>query len=288
MFPRLFLSAREMNHVAPDGSRECRLRNAPPRSKAAQPSITFVVSCVMLLVLVEFAAVRTSSAEEVDAVIADANRSFTRMKREKNPDEFSYGRLKLDSKGRVVGTTNLTGVVTKQTKVVMGKYDDKKMTWSPGAPIAGGVDSEMFKTKGKTLRVSVFTGDDKRTILGIIVKNTDEKLEKSDKEYHALFKQIGASDGYGTTIWYIRRELDDAGNVVKTFGLTSGFVRKDTKIAMGKYDEQTKKWEAGEPLEMGLKADVFKDLGVKNVYVYMIPRDDRQGLAELLVTKIGD
>jgi len=234
------------------------------------------------------AVVAPTAADEVDAVIDDPGRSFTKRKQADQPGALTYGRLKLDSKGRVVSQTYLTGTVTKDTKVVMGKLDEKSKTWSDGEPIEGGVASELFTTKGKKLRVSVFVADDKKTIQRIVVKSTDETLEKADKEYHALFKQIGRGDGYGTTIWYVRRELDEQGKVVKTFGLTSGFVRKETKIAMGKFNEQTKKWEAGEPIEKGLEAEIFKDLGAKAVHVYMIPRDDKQGLAELLVTRVGD
>lgn len=240
-----------------------------------------------LLIAALAAVAEPVAADEVDAVINDPSRAFTKRKQETTPGSFNYARLKLDSQGRVISQTQMSGIVTPKTKVVMGKLNEKTMKWSDGEPIEGGIESDLIKTKGKVLRVSISINDDK-TIERILVKNPDEKLQLADKEYHALFKQIGRSEGYGTTIWYVRRELDDQGKLVKTFGLTSGFVRKETKIAMGKFNDQTKKWEAGEPIEKGLEADIFKDLGKKNVYVYMIPRDDKQGLAELLVTRVGD
>ena len=223
------------------------------------------------------------SADEVDAVIDDSNRAFTRMKREKNPDEISYGRLKLDSKGQLVSKTNLTGVVTKNTKVVMGKLNEKTMKWTDGEAIEGGVESELFKTKGKTLRLAVFVADDKKTLERIVVKNTDEKIEKAAEDFDAVLKEIGRTEGFGTSIAYIRQELDDQGKVVKTFGLTISFVHKDATIAMGKFNEQTKKWEAGEPIENGLRNEMFKDLGARNLNVWLVRRDDKRGFKELLV-----
>lgn len=226
-------------------------------------------------------------AEEIDAVIDDTARSVMRRKQEKEPEQFTYGRLKLDTKGRIVSKANISAATTPRTKFVMGRFNDKTKTWTDGEPIAGGLKSELFTAKGKTLRVAVFVADDKKTIERVVVKNLDEKLEQADKEYFAHFKEIGFRENIGTTIWHIRQELDDQGNVVKTFGLTSGFVRRDTKIAMGKFNPATKKWEAGEPIEKGLDAEIFQDLGRKKMQVYVIPRDDRQGFAELLVVKTG-
>lgn len=223
------------------------------------------------------------SADEVDAVFDDSNRAFTRMKREKNPEELSYGRVKLDSKGQLVSKTNLTGVVTKSTKIVMGKLDEKTMKWIDGEAIEGGVESELFKTKGKTLRLAVFVADDKKTLERIVVKNTDEKIEKAADDFDAVLKEIGRTENFGTSIAYIRQELDEQGKVVKTFGLTISFVHKDATIALGKFNEQAKKWEAGEPIENGLKNEMFKDLGARNLNVWLVRRDDKRGFKQLLV-----
>jgi len=243
------------------------------------------ISAILFAATIVFAegAVR---ADEVDAVINDPSRSFTKTKRKTMPDQFTYGRLKLDSKGRVVSMAYLTGTVSKATKVVMGKLDEKTMKWTDGEAIEGGVESELFTTKGKVLRVAVFVDDDKK-IERIVVKNTDEQIEKADAEFDAVLKEIGRTEALGTSIAYIRQELDDQGKVVKKFGITISFVHKDAKIAMGQFNAETKKWEAGEAIENGLKNDVFKDLRAKNLDVWLVPRDDKRGFAALLVKPAG-
>lgn len=246
----------------------------------------FMRSCFAFALLT--AIVVPTSAEEVDAVVDDTARSVMKRNQAKSPDQFTYGRLKLDSKGRVVSKANITAPITRQTKFVMGRFNEKTKTWTDGEPIAGGAKAELFTKKGKTIRIAVFIAGDKKTIERVVVKNTDEKLEQADKDYFAHFKEIGLRENIGTTIWKIRQELDDQGNVVKTFGLTSGFVRRDTKIAMGKFNPATKKWEAGDPIEKGLDAEVFQNLDKKKLQVYVISRDDRLGIAELLVVKRGD
>lgn len=240
------------------------------------------ISAILFAATIVFAEGAAASADEVDAVINDPSRSFTKTKRKTTPDQFTYGRLKLDSKGRVVSMAYMTGTVTQSTKVVMGKLDEKTMKWTDGEPIEGGVESELFTTKGKVLRVAVFIDDDKK-IERIVVKNTDEQLEKADSEFDAVLKEIGRTEGLGTSIAYVRQELDAQWKVVKKFGITISFVHKDAKIAMGKFNAETKKWEAGEVLENGLANEIFKDLGTKNLEVWMVPRDDKRGFAALLV-----
>lgn len=226
------------------------------------------------------------SADEVDAVIDDSARSFTKMKRDKEPDQLTYGRIKLDSKNRVVSKAYVSGTVTAATKVVMGKLDEKTMKWTDGEPIEGGVASELFTAKGKVLRVAVFIDDDKR-IERIVVKNADEKLDPAENEFDAVLKEIGRTQGLGTTISYLRQELDEQGKVVNTFGRTISFVHKDATIAIGKFNEQTRKWEAGEPIENGLRNEMFKDLGARNMNVRLVRRDDKRGFAQLLVKPTG-
>lgn len=243
---------------------------------------------VTLPLVIAASFVGSARAEEVDAVVDDLARSVMKRKQDKEPDQFTYGRLKVDTKGRVVSKANITATIRPGTKFTMGRFNEKTKSWTDGEPIAGGPKSELFTAKGKTLRIAVFLADDKKTIERVVVKNTDEKLEQADKEYFAHFKEIGLRENIGTTIWKIRQELDDQGNVVKTFGLSSGFVRKDTKIAMGKFNAATKKWEAGEPIEKGLDAEIFQDLDKKKLQIYVIPRDDRQGIAELLVLNGGN
>lgn len=65
-------------------------------------------------------------------------------------------------------------------------------------------------------------------------------------------------------------------------------VTKDTVVAMGKYNEKEKRWEAGEEIPKGLFGDIFKDLGAKTIYVRMTMRDDRKAMSQILVTQDGD
>ena len=77
------------------------------------------------------------------------------------------------------------------------------------------------------------------------------------------------------------------GRSFQTFGLKSAHTTPETKVAMGKYNEKEKKWEAGEPIEKGLYGDLFKDLGKQGVLVHFIPREDNRGVSEILVRKVG-
>jgi tRNA(Ser,Leu) C12 N-acetylase TAN1 len=134
----------------------------------------------------------------------------------------------------------------------------------------------------------VTVGDDKKTISQILVKNTDEKLVKADPEFDAILKEVGPQTNGTGGIAYIRLELDEKGDVIKKFALTITRVTKDTKVAMGKYNETEKKWEAGEDIPKGLYGDIFKDLGAKTVYVRMTHRDDHKGIAQILVRQVGE
>src|SRR5260370_39095231 len=93
-----------------------------------------VCSLVLLLMVIGFV-----TAEEFDAAITDASRAFT--KRAKTPDEINYANLILDSKGKVVSMIYKGGIVTKDTKVVMGKYNEKTKQWEADAPLEGGVSA---------------------------------------------------------------------------------------------------------------------------------------------------
>src|ERR1700721_570358 len=96
-----------------------------------------IVTVVVMLVAVELAV-----AEEFDAVITDASRASTKLK--KRPDKLVYGKLTLDSKGKVVSTVYKEGTVTKATKVAMGSFDEKKKKWSLGEAIEGGIGADLF------------------------------------------------------------------------------------------------------------------------------------------------
>jgi len=240
-----------------------------------------IITVVAMLVVVGFAA-----ADELDAVINDASRGSTKQK--KSPEIFFYGKLTLDSQGKVVSTIYKEGLVTKDTKVVMGVFDEKKNKWTPGEPIEGGVGADLFKEAGKVVQVRVTVGEDKKTIHQILVKKTNEPLVMADSEFDAVLKQVGPQTNGRGGIWYTRLELDDKGGVVKTFPLKSGLVTKDTKVVMGQYNEKDKKWEAGEAIPKGLYGDIFKDLGAKTVYVRITFQDDRRAISQILVRQIGE
>ena len=228
-------------------------------------------------------------AETLDAVFDDPARAFTKMKRAKSPDALTFGSIKLDSQGKVVKKTYRDGTVTNDTKVAMGIFDEKKKEWAAGAAIEGGVNSDLFKEKGKALRVQVNWDDGTKVIRSILVTKTDEKLEKAGPEFDAILQGRGNNNigGY-FSIAYLRQELDDKGEVIKSFGQTVTSINKDTKIAKGVYNEKEKKWEAGEEIPKGLWDEMFGDFRSKTVHVRIIQTDDRKGIAQILVKKIGD
>src|SRR4051794_4651748 len=121
------------------------------------------VMCSLVLPLMVIGFV---TAEEFDGAINDASRAFT--KRAKTPGEINYARLILDSKGRVVSTIYEGGIVTKDTKVVRGKYDEKAKQWEANVPIEGGVSADIFKNTGKVVQLRVTVGDDGKTITQIL------------------------------------------------------------------------------------------------------------------------
>lgn len=242
-----------------------------------------------LLILCLLALPRVCPAETLDAVFDDFARAFTKIKCAKSPDALTFGTIKLDSQGKVVKKIYRDGTVAKDTKVAMGTFDDKKQAWVPGEAIEGGVNSDLFKEKGKALRAQVNWDEDTKVIRSILVTKTDEKLEKASPEFDAILQGRGNNNigGY-FSIAYLRQELDDKGEVIKSFGQTVTSINKDTKIAKGVYNEQEKKWEAGEEIPKGLWNEMFGDFRSKTVHVRIVQNDDRRGIAEILVKKIGD
>jgi hypothetical protein len=227
-----------------------------------------------------------AAADEVDAVITDATRAST--KRKDSPDKFSYGRITLDSKGKLISMTIREGRVTPETTVAMGTFDEKTKTWTPGEAIAGGILSDLFQDKGKTLRVRLRVADDKTTVRQILVTNTDEKLERASGEFDAIFKGHGnTNDGGYVGFAYVRIELDEQGKLINKFPLVSTAVGPETKFVMGKYDEEAKRWTAGEEIAGGVWHEMFKDPGAKTIYIRITQRDDGRGIAQVLVRQIG-
>src|SRR4051794_11892186 len=165
------------------------------------------------LVVVGFAV-----AEEVDAVVDDANRAFTKLA--KSPEKINYGKLWLDSKGKIVIQVNKEGRVTKDTKVALGTFDEKKKKWVPGEAIEGGIGADLFKDKGKVLRLQLTLANDGVTINQILVTSTDAKLEDASREFDAIYKRHGAFTNGRGPISYVRVELDEKGRVINSFPLT--------------------------------------------------------------------
>jgi hypothetical protein len=171
----------------------------------------------------------------------------------------------------------------------MGVFDEKKKQWKPGEEISEVIGADLFKDKGKVVRMLLRLADDQATIRQILVTNTDEKLEKADSEFDAIFKGRGNTNFGGRVAFaYQRIELNEQGQVINKFAVTSTSVSQETKIAMGKYNEQTKQWEADEDVPGGVFGDVFKDPGAKTIYVRIKNRDDGRGIAQVLVCQIGE
>jgi hypothetical protein len=240
-----------------------------------------IVTVVAMWVLVGFAA-----ADEYDAVINDASRAFTKQK--KSPEKLVYGKLTLDSKAKVVSTTYKEGLLTRDTRVVQGAFDEKKQEWVAGEAIEGGVGADLFKEADKVVQVRITVGDDKKTIQRILVKKKDEAPAAADAAFDAVLRRIGPQTNGRGGIWYTRVELDEKGGVVKTFALKSGLVTKETEVAMGQYNEKEKKWEAGDAIPKGLYGDVFKNIETNPVPVRITLRDDRKAIAQILVRPTGE
>ena len=234
------------------------------------------ILAIILLGLI--AIVGLANAADFDALIKKTTKQ--------SPDgatTLPYEKISLTSKGLLVGRTPLEGIVTKDTKVVMGKYSEQKKVWEPAAAVPGGLDSDIFKNAPTTmLQVLVQVADDRKTIQQIIVKQVGGELTQAGPDYDGIIR-----DTIRGGIAVSKVELDDQWNVLKTFGIRAEAVGADTVIAMGKYNEQKKEWEAGEPIEGGLKNEMFKDPGKKTIYAHFISRDDKRGVTHILITKIG-
>lgn len=254
--------------------------------------------CVLFVAMTKIASLFTivllllpslGSAEVIDAIIDDVARSVTQMKRAKSPDEFTFAAIKLDSKEKLISKSYRDGRITNATHVALGTIDEKRQTWVAGKAIEGGVASNIFMEKGKVLRMLVDWDARSKEIQSILVTNTDAKLLQGDTEFDAILQgRDNQNLGGRVAIAYLRLELNDKSEVVKTFGTTSTSVDQDTKIAMGVYNDKEKKWEAGEPIANGLWNEMFGDFRAKTVYVRVVLKQDHKGIAEILVKKIGD
>jgi hypothetical protein len=58
---------------------------------------------------------------------------------------------------------------------------------------------------------------------------------------------------------------------------------KDVKVFKAKFNKDTKKIEAGDPIDEGLKADVFKKIGDKGRFAIIVTDNDNKKITEIRV-----
>lgn len=240
----------------------------------------------MIAVGVLLLLVRSAPAEDFDAVIDDDTRQWTTIN--KAADKMVCSRLWLDSKSKVVNRTNADLQVNKDSKIARGMLDEKTKKWVAGDAIEGGIGADIFKAKGKMVRVQVSVADDNITIKQLLVTKVNEDLELADTEFEGILLRFGSSNNGSCLVTYTRLEKDEAGKVINKFPNMIHRMTKETKYAWGKYNEKEKTWEVGEEITDPLSGAAFKLDGVKTVYVYMTLRDDRKGIAQVLITQIGE
>jgi hypothetical protein len=58
-------------------------------------------------------------------------------------------------------------------------------------------------------------------------------------------------------------------------------VTKDAKIVKGKFNKDTMKMEAGDPIEGGLKAEVFTKIGERGLFATIVTDKDDKNITEI-------
>lgn len=242
-----------------------------------------IVTLTVALLVTECAA----ATEEYDAQFDNNHRRYPKALN--TPNKFYFGRiLTLDSKGRIISQVSGVGQVTKDTKVAMGVFDKKRKKWVPGQAIEGGVKADILTENGNVLRLRVTVADDRNTITQILVTDSNWKVAPAPAEFHAIYKGRGKPFSGTTPVSFVRIELDEKGRVVNYLGEATSGVTQNTKVAMGKYNKKEETWEAGEEISGGVYGALFKDPGAKTIYVHVTPRADGRGIAQILITQIGD
>ena len=218
-------------------------------------------------------------------MIDDDTRQWTTIN--KMADKMVCSRLWLDSKSKVVNRTNADLQMKKTSKITRGTYDEKTKKWAPGEVIEGGISADIFTAKGKMVRVRVSVADDNITIKHLMVTKVDEELELADTEFEAILVRFGGVNNGSCRVTYTRLERDNQGKIINKFPNMIHQMTKETKYAWGKYNGKEKTWEAGEEIDP-FAGVAFKLDGAKSVYVQMTLRDDRRGIAQVLVTQVGE
>ncbi len=60
-------------------------------------------------------------------------------------------------------------------------------------------------------------------------------------------------------------------------------VAKDVKIVQGKFNKETKKFEAGDEIEGGLKHKMFQEISEKGIFAFVNTDDDNKSIKEIRV-----
>lgn len=107
----------------------------------------------------------------------------------------------------------------------------------------------------------------------------------SAAEYDAVFDDLSRSAAKNLntpdTFYYGPIQLDSKGKVVTRLG-KAGQVTKETKVFMGVFDDDKKKWLPGAAVEGGVGADIFTDAG-RTLRVRVTVSDDEKTIKQILV-----
>ena len=115
----------------------------------------------------------------------------------------------------------------------------------------------------------------KKALFAMVVLTVTIGLAAAD-EFSAVIKKV---DGDKVTFYTVKKKEKSED---KTLTAT-----KDVTVASGKFDKDTKKYSAGDKIDGGLKASVFKDIGDKGLTVRITTDADNKNITQILVTKKG-
>ena len=100
-------------------------------------------------------------------------------------------------------------------------------------------------------------------------------------EFDGVIQRISAGG-----VWYLRTELNDQGEAVKTLPLSFARVTKETQVALAKFNKETQKWESWIKYDKGLSDSIFRDLEHKLIYARFSVAEDGTGFSAILVRRI--
>lgn len=93
---------------------------------------------------------------------------------------FEYQRVELDEKGHLVEKFRVeTSAVNDQTKVFIGKYNEKEDKWEAGDAVPKGLYGDLFKDPGaKNIYIRITMRADKRGVEQVLVRHVGDKFKK--------------------------------------------------------------------------------------------------------------